>query len=264
MGVLANNKSIKVNMLAELISVSQVTLRKDLDDLEKHGIIRRMHGCISLDGANNIGKRLAFNYSIKRRIALEAVQIIGEGETVMVESGSCCALLAEELALARKNVTIITNSLFIANFISDQPCIKIILLGGCFRPESQMVTGSMTTICAQKFYIDKFFIGVDGFAAEQGFTGRDILRVETIAGLAGRTNKVFVLTESAKFLRRGTYNLIKMDKLTGVFTDDKIPKAAETVLINKNIIVHKVPVVEEKLRWRRMPGYPPILYKERE
>jgi DeoR/GlpR family transcriptional regulator of sugar metabolism len=261
--LLSNNKSVKISLLAELLDVSLVTLRKDLDNLEKRGIITRTHGYASLDGADETGKRLAFNYSIKKRIAKAAIEIIEEGETIMVESGSCCALLVEELALARKNVTIITNSSFIANYVSKLPCIKIILLGGCFQPESQVMVGPMTIKSAEGFYADKFFLGADGFVPNQGFTGRDHLRVETVQGLTKRVKKIFMLAESAKFHRRGAYNLINIDNLAGVFTDEKIPKEAENTLIKNNVRLHKVPATEEKLKWKQFPGLPPILYKEK-
>jgi len=262
--ILASNKTIKLSLLAEMLDVSQVTLRKDLDDLEKRGIVCRSHGFVSLDGADDTGKRMAYNHLIKRKIASAAVQTVEEGETVMIESGSCCALFAEELAIAKKNVTIITNSAFIANYVCRLPYIKIILLGGYFQPESQVLVGPITQKCAEFFYSDKFFLGTDGFIPGCGFTGRDHLRVETSLELAKRAKKVFILTEAAKFHHRGVYNLIEFSKLSGVFTDDSIPKDAEADLKKNNILLYKVPAAEEKIVWRRYPGQPPFLYKEKE
>jgi DeoR/GlpR family transcriptional regulator of sugar metabolism len=261
--ILANNDNIKVTLLAELMDVSQVTLRKDLDNLEKQGIIHRTHGYASLNGADDTGKRMAFSYPIKRRIAKTAASMVEEGETVMIGSGSCCALFAEELALTKKNITIITNSSFIASFICHLSKTKIILLGGFFQPESQVLVGSMTVSCAQNFFTDKFFLGTDGFIPEQGFTGRDYLSAETALGLANHAKKVYVLTESAKFSRRGAYNLIQLDKLTGVISNDSIPKEAENALLKNNVILYKVPSTDEKIGWRHYPGQPPILYTER-
>jgi DeoR/GlpR family transcriptional regulator of sugar metabolism len=264
MGLLANNKSIKVTMLAELIDVSQVTLRNDLVELEKLGIIRRSRGWVSLDGSNNIGKRLAFSYPIKKKIAIAAAQTIEDGETIMIESGSCCALFAEALALTGKNITIITNSVFVAKFVCNHPRIKIILLGGYFLPDSETVTGNMTKIFARKFFVDKFFLGVDGFIPNQGFTGKDFQCAETALGLTKFANKVYVLTEAEKFKRCGTCSMIQLDKISGVFTDDNIPKEAEAVLIKNNVQLYKVSTVEEKLKWRQFPGLPPILYNKKE
>jgi len=189
---------------------------------------------------------------------------VEDGEIIMLESGSCCALFAEELVSARKNVTIITNSIFIINYVYRMPNVKIILLGGCFQPESQVLVGPITIKCTEVLYPDKYFIGADGFIPDYGFAGRDILRVETTLELAKHAKKIYVLTESAKFNRRGACNQIKFDKLAGVFTDDGIPKEAETLLLKNNIHLYKVSSTEEKIRWHHFPGLPPIMYTERE
>jgi DeoR/GlpR family transcriptional regulator of sugar metabolism len=261
---LADNKTVRISLLAELLDVSNVTLRKDLDSLERRGIIRKTHGYASLDGADDTSKRMAFSHSIKRRIAKAAAQTVDEGETIMLESGSCCALFAEELALAKKNATIITNSIFIANYVCKLQNIKLILLGGYFQPESQVLIGPITAKCAENVFSDKFFLGTDGFISGQGFTGRDHLRVETALKLTDRAKKIYVLTEAAKFKRHGAYNLITLEKITGVFTDDGIPKDAEADLQKNNVQVYKVPSVEEIIKWRHYPGQPPIMYKEKE
>jgi DeoR/GlpR family transcriptional regulator of sugar metabolism len=239
--ILAAHKSIKVTTLAELLDVSQVTIRKDLDNLERKGLIHRSHGYASLDGTDDVGRRMAFNHAVKRRIAKAASAMVDEGETVMIESGSCCAMFAEELALARKNVTIITNSAFIANYVCRLPQVKIILLGGYYQPESQVLVGPMTVKCGEIFFSDKFFLGADGFLPEFGFTGRDHLRVETTMKLAERAKQIYVLTDSAKFQHRGVYNMIRLDKVAGVFTDDNISKEAEAVLTRHNVPLHRVP-----------------------
>jgi len=264
MDFLANNVTVKVSLLAELLDVSLVTLRRDLDNLGKMGIVKYHHGYVSLEGADITSKRIAFYYLIKRRIARAAAQTISDGETVMIESGSCCTLFAEELALIRKNVTIVTNSLYVTNFVRNIKSINIILLGGCFQPESQVVVGSIVSKYANIFNIDKFFIGTDGFIPEQGFTGGDFSRAETIVELADSARKTFVLTESAKFRNHGAYSLLQFDMLTGVITDDKIPKEAEDILTKNNIQLLKVPSVDEKYIWRQFPGQMPILYKEKE
>ncbi|MCL2181814.1 MAG: DeoR/GlpR family DNA-binding transcription regulator, partial [Treponema sp.] len=252
--LLSTNDCIKVNLLAELLDVSPVTLRRDLDQLEKKGIIRRTHGYAHLDNTDDTGKRIAFSHSIKRKIAKAAVNMVVDGESVMVESGSCCVLFAEELALSGKNAVITTNSAFLANYVCKLPGVKIILLGGYLQPESQVLVGPMTTKNAGDLFFDKFFLGTDGFIPGFGFTGRDHYRVDTALGLAKFAKKIYILTESAKFSRRGTNSLFQLDKITGVITDDKIPKEAENDLTANNVKLIKVSAAEEKIKWRQYPG----------
>lgn len=243
--LLAVHKTVKLSMLSEALNISHVTLRKDLDNLESRGIIKCTHGYASLDGADNTCKRMAFCYLIKQRIAKAAVQIVEEGETIMLESGSCCALFAEELALAHKNNTIITNSVFITNYIRKIPTIKIVLLGGYYQAESQVLVGPVTINEAEHFFPDKYFFGSDGFISGKGFTGRDYLRTETILGLTQYANKSIVLTEAAKFDHYGSFVMIGLDNIFGVFTDDSIPKEAEDELNKYNIKLYKVSAAGE-------------------
>jgi DeoR/GlpR family transcriptional regulator of sugar metabolism len=238
--VLSKHSRAEVIALAELLEVSQVTIRKDLDILEDRGLVRREHGYACLNTADDIGKRMAFNYDIKRRIARAAAEMVKEGETVMIESGSCCAFLAEELANMKKDITIITNSVFIANFIRHASRTKIILLGGYYQPESQVLVGPMTRKCGEIFFSDKFFIGTDGFMPGFGFTGKDHLRSQTVMDLAEYARDVFVLTDAEKFQRQGILGLVKLDRVAGVFTDERIPSEVEAQLQQHKIALHKV------------------------
>jgi len=239
--LLSKHQRSEVVSLSELLAVSQVTIRKDLDILEERGLVRREHGYACLNNMDDTGKRLAFNYDIKKRIAKEAAATVEEGETVMIESGSCCALLAEELANQQKDVTIITNSVFIANFIRHAAHTKVILLGGCYQPETQVLVGPMTRKCGEIFFSDKFFVGTDGFIPDFGFTGNDHLRSQTVMDLAENARDIFVLTDSEKFSHQGVLGLVRLESVTGVFTDDRIPAGIEKLLLDNNIALHKVP-----------------------
>ncbi|MDR1948837.1 MAG: DeoR/GlpR family DNA-binding transcription regulator, partial [Spirochaetaceae bacterium] len=218
----------------------QVTVRKDLDQLEELGLIRREHGFALFGSIDDVGKRMAFHYDVKRRIARNAANLVEEGETVMIESGSCCALLAEELANTRQDVTIVTNSAFIANHIRHAPYSRVILLGGEYQPDAQVMVGSITRRCAEVFFSDKFFIGTDGFTRQYGFTGRDHLRAQTVRDLAEQARQIIVLTESDKFFHQGVEGIVRTDEVTIVYTDDKIPQDTESFLKERNVTVHKV------------------------
>ena len=115
--LLTQENKIEVAQLADHLGVSQVTVRKDLDALESRGIIKREHGFAVLCSTDDINGRIAYHYEEKREIALRAAELVSDGDTIMIESGSCCALLADVLTQLRKDLTIITNSAFIAEYI---------------------------------------------------------------------------------------------------------------------------------------------------
>ena len=237
--LLAKNKKMEVTKLSELLNVSQVTIRKDLVILENSGIIVREHGYARLNESDDINNRLARHYETKQKIAKLAVESIENGETVMIESGSCCALVALEIARSKKDVTLITNTAFIADYIRKIGSVKVILLGGEYQNESQVMVGPLTRKCVEAFFVDKLFIGTDGFTIETGFTGNDYMRSEAVKDMAKQASRVMIVTDSDKFSQKGVVNLIEIEKVACVYTDDNIPSKIEDYLNKRNIKVIK-------------------------
>ena len=238
--LLTEKNKVDVTELSQNLGVSQVTIRKDLDMLEKKGLIVREHGFATLNGQDDMNNRLAYHYDIKQQLAKSACQMIEDGETIMIESGSCCALLAQEIASTKKDVTIITNSSFIADYIRQYSQVKLILLGGEYQKEAQVVVGPMTRRCVEAFFVDKFFIGTDGFSKNTGFTGNDYMRSETVRDMARQAAHVIVVTESSKFQQVGLVNLLPTQDVDCVVTDGMIPQESEEYLQSQNVIVKKV------------------------
>ena len=123
--LLSEQNKVEVTFLSETLGVSQVTIRKDLDALESQGIIKREHGFALLRSTDDINGRIAYHYEEKRQIAKAAAELVKDGDTIMIESGSCCALLADELSRTKKDLTIITNSAFIASYIRGKSNFQI-------------------------------------------------------------------------------------------------------------------------------------------
>lgn len=237
--LLTQNKKLKVTELSDVLNVSQVTIRKDLSALEDSGIIVREHGYAKLNESDDINNRLAYHYDIKQKIAEKAVESIEDGETVMIESGSCCALVALEIAKSKKDVTLITNSAFIADYIRKTGNVRIILLGGEYQEESQVMVGPITRKCAEGFFVDKLFVGTDGFTRETGFTGNDYMRSEAVKDMAKQASNVIIVTDSVKFQQKGVVSLLDTKKVSYVYTDSNIPEDAEEYLVENNIKVIK-------------------------
>ena len=236
---LTKHEKLEVKELAEMMEVSQVTIRKDLDALTKQGLIIRNHGYATLNNSDDMNNRLAYHYEMKQCIAKKVCEDIHDGETIMIESGSCCALVALEIAQSKKNITIITNSAFIADYIRNEE-VKVILLGGEYQASSQVLVGPITINNAKNFFVDKYFIGADGFSEKSGFTGKDYLRAETVREMAKQATQVIVVTESEKFGHIGTVNLLDTKNVAKVYTDTHIPQEDEIYLNEMNVEVIKV------------------------
>ena len=147
--LLVKEKKLEVAEISGHLGVSQVTVRKDLDAMEAQGLITREHGFAVLSSTDDIKGRLAWHYEEKRKIACLAADLVKDGDTIMIESGSCCALLAKALTEIRKGVTIITNSAFIADYIRRESDFQIVLLGGIYQQDAQVMVGPMVRQCAE-------------------------------------------------------------------------------------------------------------------
>ncbi len=235
--ILAKESKAEVTVLSDLLGVSQVTIRKDLAELEKEGIIIREHGFAILSNADDINGRIAYHYEEKLKIAKCAASYVSDSDTIMIESGSCCALLADELCSTKQNLTIITNSAFIANYIRRKSSFQIILLGGIYQQESQAMVGPMVRQCAENFLVDNYFIGTDGYDSRIGFTNNDQLRAQAVRDMARQASQVIVLTESEKFRKHGSVPLNLKDAVKIVITDQNIGGDERKELESKGIQV---------------------------
>lgn len=238
--ILTDSGKIEVASLAQTLQVSQVTIRKDLDELEEKGFIHRAHGYAELNSPDAISGRLAYHYEEKKKIAVEAARLIHDNDTIMIESGSCCAILAYLLASEKKNLTIVTNSAFIADYIKDAQDTQIVLLGGMYQKDSQCLVGPMIRDTAANYYVHYFFIGTDGWSERTGFTNKDQMRAQAVRDMAHSAEKVVILTESEKFLHAGTVpmNIPSQPKI--LITDASLPANTENILVHDDIQVLKI------------------------
>lgn len=236
--ILNKDKKVEVNTLSDLLKVSQVTIRKDLEVLENTGLLKRQHGFAVSISSDNLSNRLTIHYEQKKKIAEFASEFIDDGETIIIESGSTCALLARELANSGKRITIITNSLFIANFIKDATNIRIIVLAGEYQPQSEVVVGPMIRESIEKFYVNKIFVGTDGFKEEIGFTNGDYYRAEAVKDMSKSAKNVIILTTSDKFYSQGLVSQLSINDVSSVITDSNIPTNIKDFLTNSGINIY--------------------------
>ncbi len=224
-------KEVKVTDLAEEFDVSEVTIRKDLNYLEDNGLINREHGFAKINESDDIRIRLAQNYPIKQKIAREAANLINDGDYVLIESGSCCSLLALELAKTKNDITIITNSAFIADYIHKESNIKVILLGGEYQMESQVTVGPVMSEVLKQFNVNLAFIGIDGYK-DGVFSSNDLMRTQAVKDFAKQAEKTVVLTDSTKFFDQSRFNHLNSNQIATVITDINIPNEKKEEIEN--------------------------------
>ncbi|QOV70996.1 DNA-binding transcriptional regulator YciT [Citrobacter sp. BDA59-3] len=226
---------MSVSDLSKMTGVSEVTIRQDLNTLEKQSYLRRTHGfAVPLD-SDDVETRMMNNYTVKRELADYAASLVGDGETVFIENGSCNALLARRLG-EQRGITIITVSSYIAHLLKDALC-DVILLGGIYQKKSESVVGPLTRQYVQQVHFSKAFIGIDGWLPDTGFTGRDMMRSDVVNAVLEKGNEAIVLTDSSKFGAVHPYTLGVGNCFNRVITDAAIPADAQRQLQESGLLV---------------------------
>ncbi|BBQ84195.1 MULTISPECIES: DNA-binding transcriptional regulator YciT [Enterobacteriaceae] len=224
--------------LAKMTGVSEVTIRQDLNLLEKQSYLRRTHGyAVPLD-SEDVETRMMNNFALKRELAEFAASLVRPGETVFIENGSSNALLARALA-TQADITIITVSSYIAHLLKETPG-EVILLGGIYQKKSESMVGPLTRQYIQQVHFSKAFIGIDGWQPETGFTGRDMMRADIVNAVLEKGSEAIVLSDSSKFGAIHPYALGPMSAFNRVITDDNLTTEKQLQLEQTGLTVNIV------------------------
>lgn len=233
---LSKDHETSVKYLSDALRVSSVTIRQDLNFLEKEGLLRRVHGGAVLKDADDIANRLGLNYERKLKIAVKAAEYVPSDETVLIESGSVNALLAREL-VKKGQINILTTNIFIARQFRKIPEANIVLLGGIYQHQSESMVGKITKLCVDNINFSKAFIGIDGYTDESGFTSRDFFRAEISTHIIQKCNDVFILSDSGKFGKTAITNICSASDIKHVVTDKGLHESYFKSLESKGVHV---------------------------
>lgn len=220
--IVNERKRVQVTDLSDLVGVSGVTIRQDLNFLEQQGYLKRVHGAAMALQSDDVNARLEVRFDIKQQLANKAAELVAPNETVLIEGGSANALLARTLA-ERGDVTIITPSAYIAHLIRNSSA-NIILLGGVYQHQGESLVGPLTKLCIQNIHFSTAFLGIDGYHQDTGFTSRDMMRAEIAETIIGKNRRNIVLTDSSKFGQIYPSSIGKTSEISILLTDDAAPK----------------------------------------
>lgn len=231
--------SVLVIDLSNTFGISEVTIRADLRLLEEKGLVTRFHGGAAKPGthmmeSDNQEVTLEDRYKLasdpKKRIAQAATGMIEEGMTIILDSGSTTMLIAEALA-KKSNITVITNSLPAAFTLSDNKDITLVVCGGTVRHKTHSMHGTIAERSLQGISADLMFVGADGIDTTNGITTFN--EGYSISGvMAAAAHKVVAVLDASKFNRRGFNQVLPMDKIDCVITDEGISEK-DKVALNK-------------------------------
>ncbi|MEN3207836.1 DNA-binding transcriptional regulator YciT [Klebsiella pneumoniae] len=238
--VVIDKGRMSVADLAKMTGVSEVTIRQDLNLLEKQSYLRRTHGyAVPLD-SEDVETRMMTHFAIKRELASRAAALVNTGVTVFIENGSSNAPGAYA-GRARRYHHHYRQQLYRPSAERDPG--EVILLGGIYQKRSESMVGPLTRQFIQQVHFSKAFIGIDGWQAETGFTGRDMMRADVVNAVLEKHCEAIILSDSSKFSAVHPYPLGPAGRFNRVITDDRLPDACREQLLRSGLTVDIVPYI---------------------
>jgi len=215
----------KVNDLSRIFKVTEVTIRQDLETLEKEGFIVREHGGAYLKNVDlnvrNFSLQNQEHLSEKMMIARKAVEFIHDGDTIILDSGSTTSEIAK-LITGYNNLTIITNALNIALILGAQAGITVIVTGGEFKAPTLSLTGQKAADFFQNLHVDKLFLATAGIALKSGLTYPGISDICVKRAMIESANEIYLVADSSKIGKNAFASLGALSLIDYLITDAKI------------------------------------------
>ncbi|MBY7874406.1 DeoR family transcriptional regulator [Vibrio fluvialis] len=229
----------KVDDFALTFNVSAVTIRHDLNVLEKEGCVFRCYGGANLNPNfafdQPLHRKDQLNRTTKQMIALAAAQLISDGEAVILDSGSTIALMPQHLT--QKKLVVMTNALNTAYQLSHNDNVELHVIGGSLRRASCSLTGHHGEQHIRSYLFDKLFLGVDGFDLHAGITTPDSHEAQVNRAMCDVARQVIAVTDSSKFGRKSFCLIRAANQIDVLVTDSLIPHATHQALLGMGVDV---------------------------
>lgn len=218
---------VLVQEVSKTFDVSEVTIRNDLEQLEKkHMLVRVRGGAIKADGGVGIDYHLSdkdkLNYNEKARIGKKAASLIKEHDTIILDSGTTTFEIAKNLEQF-SSITVISNALNIIGQLASSNNVNLIIPGGYLRRNSLSMVGQLAEKNLQNLFVDKVFLGVDGFDTRHGIYTPNLEEAFLNEMMIKNAKEVIIVTDSSKFFRKSLSFICGIDKINTVVTDEGIP-----------------------------------------
>ncbi|MCF7943548.1 MAG: DeoR/GlpR family DNA-binding transcription regulator [Spirochaetia bacterium] len=219
--------SARVKTLSEIFSVTEPTVRQDLEQLERKGYIVREHGGAYLKSlsrqVNSLSLQHTENADKKRNIALTALRFITDGESLILDSGSTVTELAA-LLQGKKNLSIVTNALNIALLIGSNPGLQLLVTGGEFKPPTLSLTGEKAAGFLENVYVDKLFLAAGGISESLDITFPSFNDLPVKRAMIKAARTTYLLADSSKFGKASIASLGPLAQVDHVITDSGLPR----------------------------------------
>jgi DeoR/GlpR family transcriptional regulator of sugar metabolism len=244
LSLLQRQGRVSVAELSHQFGVSAVTIRNDLTSLEQRGQLVRTHGGAMMRPSNSMelpafALRKELHSAEKQQIGRAAARLVRDGEAIALDASTTAWQVARHLK-DRRELTVITNGLFIALEFVDSPGVTVVMPGGALRPASASLVGDEGACILERYHVQKGFFGAGGFTLEEGLTDTSQYEVELKQRMVERSKEVVAIVDSSKWGQVTFASLASVDQLDRVITDHGAPAEMVATLRERGIKVTQV------------------------
>ena len=220
---LSEVKYVKTERLAEMFQVSLETIRRDLKEMEKESLVKRVRGGVIYSSLRakelEFAKKMENNQQGKYAIANLAMEYISDGDAIAMNNGITTLALAKCLQYERKGLTVVTNSPDIALILSDNELNQVFLTCGRLRKHNKSLIGGMCSESLEFFKVDKTILSIDGISIQDGVTEYNTEEASILRKMLGIGHTRMILCEFSKFSEVAFNKVCNADQVDYVFTD---------------------------------------------
>jgi len=234
--LLTDDNTISVSKISEILEVSTVTIRNDLNALQEDGLIIRKHGGASPSYHKDIINSQRVQVKEKTSIAKAAAGMINNGDRIMLLGGSTCAMITKYL-LGKRDVYIVTNSTLALTYARSNPSLHVTLVGGEFEVSSESLVGAIALKNLSQFNVQKCFIGADGYSVESGATSHLVETAEVAKMMIQQSQECIVVADSTKAEKAGFATMANVASVDMLITDSGVPDATVEKLKKAGVTV---------------------------
>lgn len=225
MEILHKEQRITVKELSDKMSVSEATLRIDLNKMEQEGLLKRTHGGAVLndlvENETTFSVREKRNRDAKSLIAQEALSFIQDGSCILLDASSTALELARLLKDESIKVTVVTSGIYTALELRDNPDITVILTGGVLSRESSSLEGMFGATVLDQINVDYMFTSANGFSFDTGLTDFNVYEIDLKKRMVEKSRSVIALIDQSKINKISIASFANADEIHAFITDHK-------------------------------------------
>ncbi|PLV59811.1 DeoR/GlpR family DNA-binding transcription regulator [Thermotoga sp. KOL6] len=237
--IIESQDFVSMRDLQKELGVSMITVRRDVAELVKENLVKKVHGGIKrvsyFEKESDFMKRLHVNREAKERIAELALNFVEDNDIIFLDASTTLYVFARYLALSKKRVHVITNSIPIAMELSKNPNVSVFLLMGKVNPESMSVEGALTIESGKRMSVKKAFVSCRGVTAKEGTYEINTMEMGIKSVFIERSEEVYVLADSSKIGKRSLIHLLPTERIDCLITEKKPIEDQYRLFVEKGV-----------------------------